>query len=583
MKNIKNYLFVALAAVLSAGIFSCTEEAPAYEPAAKPTTAEVFFSSELASSYEVRNMSQFSVPVSRIDSVAELTVPVKATCDATIFTAPASVTFKAGQATADYVISINEEAIELNTPYEFSLEIGEQTTEYGVNSYAFTAMAALPWIKFATGHMTEGWWGEEEDETMYYQQITETLRYCYITNCFDTEGAATPTNYYFYWDTETNFLSIPMQYMGYTNGDGYKVYFGDGAAFYEAYYGLEYLHDKGFADGADFLYNYYGDPRPYYDGNGGFYLADYFFFDPAGDKAGKGYQFGGDMDVFIAEGFTRKDYTVSVAYNGKCFDKDNNPGIMASVIAGPDVENVKVALCVKGEEEACLNGILTDSVAYAETTGGMVIVPFNEEPVNGKYSLVAVSFGGDEAQEVATASFNYENTVAQETWTEIGTGDYTYHLLWYDGEDEEGNPIPAVDKGLTLSRSDINPYKYMISNWGGGVNFTFTMLPTGSIIVDEQEVGADYQAGDPIMVADLVDYTGGKKYGESSYDAATGTYSFALLYFCSAGQFGHGIETFVLSDDEEAEKAAQMRFATGVQKNSRVKRAFDLVEFNGNL
>lgn len=581
MKNIKNYLFVALAAVLSAGIFSCTEEAPAYEPAAKPTTAEVFFSSELASSYEVRNMSQFSVPVSRIDSVAELTVPVKATCDATIFTAPASVTFKAGQATADYVIAINEEAIQLNTPYEFSLEIGEQTTEYGVNSYAFTAMAALPWVKFATGHLTEIWWDEEEDETMYYQQISDNMRYCYITNCYDATGSAGPFDYYFYWNTETNEISIPCQFIGYVSS-GIKIYLGDAGSFYEGFYGLDQLQGDGYANGAEYA-KAKDKKLPYYDGNGGFYLADWFFCDLSSEKKGSGYQFGGDADVFIADGFIRKDYTLSVAYNGKCFDVDNNPGIMASVIAGPDVENVKVALCVKGEEEACLNGILTDSVAYAETTGGEVIVPFNEEPVNGKYSLVAVSFGGDEAQEVATASFNYENTVAQETWTEIGTGDYTYTILWSDGEDEEGNPLPAVDKGLTLSRSDINPYKYMISNWGGGVNFTFTMLPTGSIIVDEQEVGADYKAGDPIMVADLVDFTGGKKYGESSYDAATGTFSFALLYFCSAGQFGHDIETFVLSDDDEAEKAAHMRFATGVQKNSRVKRAFDLVEFNGNL
>lgn len=574
MKTLRNIFSVMLATVAVIGLFSCEEESPVYEPAQKESGSQVYFSKDVVavSSYNIRGVKSLPIQISRADTIVDATIGIKAVCGNPAIHFPKEVKFTAGKATANYVITIDESGIEDNTPYEVSLKIGNDTTKYGPAQYDFTLASELPWIKFSKGHMIEGWWGEEEDETMYFQQISENVRYCYITNCFDTEGGAEPTNYYFYWDTNTNYLSIPMQYMGFTNSSGYKVYFSDGATFYEAYYGLDYLNSKGFADGVAFLYDHYGDPRPYYDGNGNFYLADYFYFDPAGDKRGSGYQFGGTMDCFMAETdekgnvFVRKDFTLEVAYNGTYTDDEGTLGVLAIVTPGADVENVRVAVCVAGSEADCMNAVVEGTATFAETTGGLVKVPFGEAPVDGKYTVLAVSYGDEEAQEVATATFKYEAPrTGEETWTLVGTGDYTYTLVFTQTNEETNEEEPAVDPDLELYQCDQDKTKYKITHWCFDVDFNFTMLSTGAVYVPEQETGYTHPTYGMINIVENVDYWETLDYGTSSYDASTGTFTFCITYFVSAGNFGAanrkgGLpETFVLKADDEGSVDAPAR------------------------
>ena len=430
MKTLRNIFSVMLATVAMTGFFSCTEESPVYEPAKVESGAQVYFSQDVVAvtDYNIRGVESLPIQVNRVNKEADASIAVEATCDCPAIKFPAEVKFAAGEATANYVITIDQTGIAENTPYSICLKLTADTTAYGVCKYEFKVASNLPWIKFSKGHMTEAWWGEEEDETMYFQQVSETMRYCYISDCFDTEGGAVATDYYFYWNTATNEISVPMQYMGFTNG-GLPVYVSDAAAFFEGYYGNDKLVANGYKDAADYAYNAQGYNRPYYDGNGGFYLGDFYYYDPQGEKAGSGFQFGGTQDCFIAEtdengtAFVRKDYTLEVAYVGKFFDKNDNPGVLAYVTPGADVENVRVAVCPKGSEQDCINGVLAESYAFAEIAAeGTAFVPFNEEPVDGKYTIVAISFGGGEAQELATASFSYEGVGPKATWHSLGTG-----------------------------------------------------------------------------------------------------------------------------------------------------------------
>ncbi len=311
MKTIYNKIFAALAFAALLSPTACVEEAPIYEPAEPVGNAEVYFPSTLETSYNLKDYDgKLNIEVKRVDTAGEITIPLTVTADE-IFSLPSSVKFLAGAESAGIVLSYDLSKVEAEKEYPVSIVLGSDTTPYGISKYEFTVSIPAAWTKW-TGddgtksgkvHVTEMWWDEDETEQMYYQDLGDDLWYCYIENCWDTGGGATAQNYYFYWDRKTNYLSVPMQYMGYTTSDGLKVYASDAEGFYSVYFGEEWLESKG---GAEWLYDYLEETRPYYDGNGGFYLASYFAFGPeAGDKFGSGYQFGGDMDVAIAEGYVR--------------------------------------------------------------------------------------------------------------------------------------------------------------------------------------------------------------------------------------------------------------------------------------
>lgn len=316
MKNTIKYLAIAAALVL--GLASCTKKAPEYQPAPAVGNAEVFFAPNQPTTVNLKgNEGVISVGVKRVQTASSLTATISSTSPS-LFTVPSSVTFDAGAATAVLNITFQPASLEEEVEYAFNLTITSDTTPYGSSEYNFIASIPAAWQKFGTGTLTEDWWGEVETKmTLWYQDIDSHTRLCKIEKCFghDTGPTYDVQDYMFYWDTETNFLRIPMHYMGYTNTDGYKVYYGDAESFFRDVYDYtdEMMQRNGYASVEDYAYNAQGYTRPYYDGNGGFYLASWYFFSKE-DKAGSGYSFGDSVDIFIADGFVRK-----TDYNGEKF------------------------------------------------------------------------------------------------------------------------------------------------------------------------------------------------------------------------------------------------------------------------
>ena len=566
----KNIFSVMLATVAVIGLFSCEEESPVYEPAQQESGAQVYFSQDVVAvtSYNIRGVESLPIQVNRANTASDVTVAINATCENAAVKLPTEVHFAAGESTTSYVITFDQSGIVENTNYGVSLKIGNDTTLYGVSQYDFTVAAQLPWNKFAKGHFTEEWWGEEEDETLYYQQISDTERYCYISNCFDTEGSAVPTNFYFYWNTETNKIRVPHQYMGYTSSSYGQVFVGDVASGYIDYFGYSDYTPEWFWEN--------GYPQSYYDGNGGFYFYNCYY-------VSAGWYTRDNLDVFIAEGFVRKDFTATVAYAGTYTDASGNLGVLAVVTPAADVESMKVGVCAEGAEETCLAGIIDGSWVSVEATAeGTVQVPFVEKPIDGKYTIVAVTYGDDEVQETATATFKYEAPSSdEETWTLVGTGDYTYTLCFTN---DDGTPY--VDAGLELYQCDQDKTQYKITHWGYDVDFKFTMLSTGAVYVPEQETGCNSSYG-MISVVENVDYVGSTKYGTSSYDAESDTFTFCVSYIVSAGYFGianyndAAPETFVLKGEEEAAAAPARRAQNFVQapaKKTGMFKSYFLME-----
>lgn len=321
---------MASAMVLTLG--ACTEKAPEYEPADPAGTAEVYFVPGQPTSYNLKELDgSFDITLCRVVSTNALTVNLTSTAD-DLFTIPASVSFDSGAKEAVLTVTYDASALEEDTTYPVTIKISDNTSPYGNAEYSFNGVAPAAWLEWKKGTLYEDpYWGEEESKMLYYQVLTEEIWLCRFTECFghDTIAAGDEypvQDYVFYWNIKTNALYIPVQWMGYSNSNG-KTYFSDESAFYNKYWAMK--NGAGYGAGTmgpgagqeegseawfefcdAFRATYPEDYYPYYDGNGGFYLADqYIAGDPSDPKAYLGrYLTDGNSDgydYFIAEGFVR--------------------------------------------------------------------------------------------------------------------------------------------------------------------------------------------------------------------------------------------------------------------------------------
>lgn len=417
MKNTFKYL--VLASAMLVGFAACEKtEAPEYEAAPAETGAQVFFPTAPAATVKLaKEDPTLKIAVSRGNTADALDVPVAASGEATTwFNVPSKVSFGAGEKDAVLTVSAKDiETMEMNTYYPLVLSIDESLASlYGASELSFQIGISLPWITFdEKGTMVEGWWGETEPNMpMKYQQISATMRYCVVEDCWGHDtGAGYPVQpYTWYWDTETNYCYVPAQFMGYSTSSG-DVYVGDEAAFYNLYWpgstSTNPLKEfAGQAQGTAAWFEFCdklraawapdGDPFPYYDGEGKFYLGDYFFLMADGAPTGRGYQFGGTQDIYVCS--FAVNYTIGVSYEGLLLDKNGEEQILGDLtIEGGDVTDV-YALLVPGKDPSVAIDVLEAEGVNLEEVDNCVLlsaagsfrIPMIEDAEAGLYTLVAV-------------------------------------------------------------------------------------------------------------------------------------------------------------------------------------------------
>ena len=155
-KNIYS-LFLAIFAL--AGFTACSDSED-YKWADVPANAQVYFSKDLPAQQNISNKTNsFTIPVNRVKTDEAITVPVTLTSEDNFLSAPSSVAFAAGQATADLVLSYDPEALVYDKFKEATLSIADAgyTTPYGATSYTFKAGALSPYAPIGNGTLTEGY------------------------------------------------------------------------------------------------------------------------------------------------------------------------------------------------------------------------------------------------------------------------------------------------------------------------------------------------------------------------------------------------------------------------------------------
>ena len=558
MKTFKTYQLL-LIAVLAMCFTACSDDdKEKFEPVVLSGTQAFFPNTQPSTVTLSKTANSFDVTLGRATTEGAVTVELDVTDASGKFTIPSSASFTDGSETTIVTIGYNPDELEYDEYAEITLSIRDanSTTPYGNTSYTFKAGIPAPWVSLGTATFIEDFLTTFYDvENIPYQvEIQENELqpgYFRLVNAF---GEAYPYNDPGDWDaTQDWYLEIHAE-----DPDG--VYISTQATGMTWSYGMFYVGS---------LAGYYlakgqsledvksaGLTGTYKDGiisfpketllvgmadynNGGMYIAN-----------SKG------AFKVVMPGVVLADYSIGVAYAGKYMGTDDQiAGVMAQITeVGEDVQSVRLAVVEGTDVDAAVEGIKDGSVSFTEASAetANVLLPFESEPVEGRYTIVAVSYANGEAQEVASSTFKFVPlSGGVESWTARYVGDYTYTLLF--GSEEE----PSVDEELVLYQSDSDANRWKIEHWGYDVDFVFTFdQETGEILVADQETGATHSNYGTIYIDDLVDYTGTAERGYSYFDAESMTFHFAVIYYVEAGNFGYGYETFSLTGYAPA-KASQ--------------------------
>ena len=210
MKTIaKLILLSALATVAACG----KSAGPDGAASAGSSTEGFFFKQEF--NYNLTSNPVVEVPVVRLGTQGDLTVQVTAT-GASEFTVPGEVVIKDGDRMGTLAVTYDPSKLSFNQLYQVALAIKDYTSLYGFQNATLTIEKPTSYYKYGAGTIVEDWWGEQEDKDMYAREFAEDVLQCYLPDCWGHDsGAGYPVqNYVFYWNTKTNQVYVPFQFMG---------------------------------------------------------------------------------------------------------------------------------------------------------------------------------------------------------------------------------------------------------------------------------------------------------------------------------------------------------------------------------
>lgn len=581
--NIFNILFVLAVAV---AFHACGDDAE-YTPAEALSNAQVYFPSTNSATINVsKTQTSFDVTIMRIKTDEAQTVNIVGTGGEGLFTIPSTVSFAQGESNALITIGYDPEKIEYDTYSTITLKVSDETitTPYGMSEYSFQVGIPAPWTSLGECTFYDNFLFVNSYKAELQQNDLNPNLFRLVdpySEGLEKEGFTTNGDQSEYVEftllkpgDKINDVTITMEDLVY-----FPAYC---TGFYNTSNGyntnVDAHHPSDFTDFQDESYWTFSKVVSYQE-NGlpaVVQLAPYYYMNGLGGWDNTVYN---EVVKIVFPGVADVDYSLSVAYAGKYTSaKDEDAGVIAQLTeVGEDLESIRLAVVAGTDVNKAVEGIRNGAIESVEVgpDAETAMVPFASKPETGVYTLVAVGYAGNAAQAAASAEFNYTNAPA-ETWTAISTGDYVY-TLFFGTEDE-----PYYDKGLVLYQSDEDPTRYKIEHWGNDVDFIFTYdEATGQVMVEDQEVGYVHAQYGTVFVDDLVDYTGGDKYGYSYFK--DGVFHFAVVYYVNDGEFGFGEETFTLTGNAESTKVLRAPKSEKTANLSSIEKKFHIKKMDNKF
>ena len=290
----RNRILLCLAACASLlGLGACQENKGSGDAV---VSDDCFFIEEQLA-YNLTSNPTIVVPVARLAQGAEKVVNVNST-GSNLFTVPSSVTMESGNRIGEMEITYDPKSLTFNETYELDITISGFTSIYGYEKVHVIIEYPTSYFEYGAGTIYEDWWGEVEQKTMFMREYAENVYQCYLPECWGHDsGAGYPVqDYVFFWNTKTNKLYIPFQFMGCSDwciGDQGSIACKFGGPDYKA-------GSAQWMDYIDKVYASHAYPQPHYDpAKKAFYLSDSAACSPADGSVAYGTP--GPPDVFYLD------------------------------------------------------------------------------------------------------------------------------------------------------------------------------------------------------------------------------------------------------------------------------------------
>lgn len=496
--KIDKILALSMASLMTVAFTACDSEDESYEWASV-SGSQVYFNNSLAKEYVLSmNESSFNIPVSRVSDADAINVPLNVSLEeGSLFSIPQSVSFAAGQKEASIQVSYDPANIVFDKfeTVKISLADAGLTTEWGISEYVFTAGVPAPWVSLGMATVVDdyitGIFGVEN--VAWQVELQENQLYPGYYRLVNPYGAGYPYNEPGDYDASQDYyLEIHAEDPSkvWIPTTTYGMDWGYGNFIFGSIAGLRIAQGK--PEAAE---GYYGQ------------LADGIITFPAdalligmSDYNDGGLYTCNSSAAFkvVFPGVVLADYSAEVAYAGKLYDADDNLYIVAEVNAlGADVEEVRLAVCAADQTADVVAAIAADETEdYVSLSGtGTASLPFDANAASGKYSIVAVTFAGGEAQEATSTNFKYTalGGEPEESWSAYYVGNYTYYQCFED-----------TDENVVMYGSDDDPLRCKLAPWGNGTDLVFIWDDDDNIILaaDQDMEFSESSYGD-FFVSDL--------------------------------------------------------------------------------
>lgn len=580
----KVYSILLLALVMTAGLTACSDSED-YQPASPLSGNQVFFPASNPSSYTLKmaeGIQTFEVTIARADSSEAVTIDLLSDImqNEEAFSIPAQISFAENEAKTTIPVSYDATALGYDNPSTLSISISNEddTTPYGISQYEFVATIPSPLKLLGTGNFVEGYWYGGKNPVQIYQNELNSNVYR-IMNPFNEmtiyEGEDDSDG------TQSEYVDITILQLGETLA-GVQITMSD--LIYYAPISTGYFHPTY----GEYVYLYHPAHFPSlateeawshnkvvdWQENGlpgRIQLAPYYYMQGLG---GWNYTTADGLVYIDFPGYEPKDYSAELSYVGVLTDASSNVFAVGNLTLGEDAKTVKaVVVSASDDADAVAEAIAAGELDAVDVAVGRIEVPI-AEGLTGNLQLVAVVFDDNKVKAVSSARFEYYGGGVS-PWVEVGTGTYTYTAFFYDEVDEDGNPIPYEDGPLTIFRNSDDPTLYKVTDWGYGVDFTFTWDGedgTGVTVPTSYTGYTDKQYGyGPIYVSDVPIWSEGEYTYEQfpcSYDAETSTFSFVVAYWDMVDPtdvWGLNEETLQVTWGDAAPAAARAAKAKNLQ------------------
>ena len=515
----KNIYSLFLAVIALAGFTACSDSDNDYQWASVPAGDQVYFSKDLPAKQNISNKTNsFTIPVNRVKTADAITVGVALTSDDNFFTAPSSVTFNAGEATANLTISYDGEALAYDDYKSVTLSISDNnyTTPYGASTYTFSAGAPSPFKTLGTGYYEENWFPASGAVTIAQNtENTNVFRVYGIADFYANEGGAERASEYM----EITVCKPGDVFRDVTITQNDLVYFSD---FNTGYYNtsndynkdIMIYHPSKFTNGSDentWLHSrvlaHQEDGTP-----GQIQLGPRYYMDGVG---GWNQSQNDGIIIITFPGFQPKDYTATLAAQGVFTDLSGNVFAQALAELGADATNVKaVVIEADADPEAVADAIAAGELEANDVeAGGIINVPI-PEGMSGKLQIVLVVLDEEGAVKTVCASgFEYYGGAAS-PWQSLGIGLYTEDFIGsvfgadpvtYEVEIEENSETPGLYRMLSPYDGKF-PYNEE-GDWDatGVYNIEVNAEDPEGVYILPQATGVDWTYG-PITICSLGGY-----------------------------------------------------------------------------